>query len=88
MGLAAFNRMRKLKAEEDKKAKIDEKVVEETAKDTAKESKVVNLTELTKDELEKYAREQYGVELDKRKSKNNMLEDLKEALKKKVNIGE
>ena len=37
----------------------------------------LNLSNLSKNELEEYAREHFGVELDKRRSKKRLIEDVK-----------
>lgn len=53
-----------------------------------KEEKGVNLVDnMTKDQLETYAMDQFGVDLNKRKSLKNLVDEVK-ALESTVNFGE
>ena len=83
-------------ADENKKVTID--VAVETIKEEVNEVKEIkqedrkisltkedeiNLSGLSREKVEEYARDTFGIELDRRKSVNNMIKDLKNELKKK-----
>ena len=61
-----------------KDAPVEEPVVEEPVVEEVEESSEVNLEAMTKVELEEYGRT-LGIELDRRKKKSALIEELKAA---------
>lgn len=53
------------------------------AKNTAKPVNKNKYTDMTKDQLDEYSINTYGIDLDKRYTKENMIDELEEELKKK-----